>query len=233
MKRNGSNPWKGFGIILPAFLLILVSGAAGMETARGEELPLSSFGSGAIKVRLYTDYFCPPCRGMEPEVEPLLLELVKDGTIHLTIVDVPTSQHTALYARYFLYALGEKKDIDSAIHARRTLFEAAEKRITDKTQLVNLLVEKKIGLKPIDLAPAYNLWNRLMQEDQIRSTPSCVIVHGDQKATHVGGLEVIKALEIIKDTFGKNPPGHPKEEKAANGGKVKESSNLSPAKKGE
>ena len=98
---------------------------------------------------MYTDYFCPPCRDMEPDLEPILLELVKDGTIHLTLIDVPTSRNTMLYASYFLYALGEKKDIDSAILARRTLFEAAENRWSEKNQLVNLLAEKGIGLKPV------------------------------------------------------------------------------------
>jgi thiol-disulfide isomerase/thioredoxin len=225
--------WRRFAVIPWAILLILCSGVAGWETAGGQESPLPSFGSGMIKVRLYTDYFCPPCRDMEPSLEPILLDLVKDGTIHLTFIDVPASQYTALYARYFLYALGEKGDIDSVVHARRTLFEAAEKKVVDKNQLVNLLAEKKIGLKPIDLAPAQNLWNRLLQEDQIRSTPSCVIIDGEEKKTHVGSLEVIKALEILRDNFGKTPAASSKDEQAANGKKNKDSSSPSPVKKGE
>jgi thiol:disulfide interchange protein DsbA len=225
--------WKAFGVIPWTILLILFSGVAGLETARGAGNHIPSFGTGMIKVRLYTDYFCPPCRDMEPELEPILLELVKDGTIHLTFVDVPTSQHTTLYARYFLYALGEKRDIDSVVHARRTLFEAAEKRMVDKNQLVSLLAEKGIGLKPIDPAPAYNLWNRLLQEDQIRSTPSCVIIHGEEKKTYVGSLEVIKALEILKDNFGKTPAGPSKGGKVAKGKENKDSSNPSQGKKGE
>jgi len=231
--KKSNHFWRRFGVIPWAILLILYSGLAGLETAGGEESPLSSFGSGAIKVRLYTDYFCPPCRDMEPTLEPILLDLVKDGTIHLTFVDVPTSQHTTLYARYFLYALGEKRDIDSVVHARRTLFDAAEKGVVDKSQLVNLLAEKEIGLKPIDLAPAYNLWNRLLQEDQIRSTPSCVIVQGEEKKTYVGSLEVIKALEILRDNFAKTPAGPSKDGKAPNGKKNKDSSDPSPGKKGE
>jgi len=43
--------------------------------------------------------------------------------------------------------------------------------VVDKNQLVNLLTEKGIGLKPIDLNPVFILWNRYLQEDQIRSTP--------------------------------------------------------------
>ncbi len=64
---------KWFAIIPWAVLFVLGSGAAGWEMAGGQESPLSSFGSGTIKVRLYTDYFCSPCRDMEPDLEPLLL----------------------------------------------------------------------------------------------------------------------------------------------------------------
>ncbi len=203
------------------------------ETAGGQETSLPSFGSGAIKVRLYTDYFCPPCRDMEPSLEPILLDLVKDGNIHLTFIDVPSSQYTGLYVRHFLYALAEKGDIDSVVHARRTLFEAAEKKVVDKNQLANLLAEKKIGLKTVDLAPVYDLWNRLLQEDQVKGTPSCVIIQGEEKKTHVGSLEVIKALEILRDNFRKAPAGSSKDEKATNGKKSDDSSSPSPAKKGE
>jgi thiol:disulfide interchange protein DsbA len=216
-----------FGII---YMLILHGMIA---PAHGESEILPSFGNGLIKVRLYTDYFCPPCRDMEPSIEPILLKLVKEGVIHLTFVDFPTSQHTTLYAKYFLYSLGEKRDIDSAIQARRTLFEAAEKRVVDKNQMVDLLAEKKIGLKPIDLAPAYNLWNRLLQEDQIRSTPSCVIVHGDLKETHKGSIEVLKALENLKEAFFQRRPALPDNKKEERNGVEKGSTKPSLVKKGE
>ena len=225
MKWTGMIPW--------AVLLILCSGVAGWETAGGQETPLSSFGSGTIKVRLYTDYFCSPCRDMEPDLEPLLLELVKGGTIHLTFIDVPVSQYTTLYARYFLSAVAEKRDFDSALQTRRILFEAAGKRVVDKNQLINLLTEKGIGLKPVDLNPVFTLWNRYLQEDQIRSTPSCVIVHGDLKETHKGALEVIKALEILRDNFGKPPAGSSRDGEAAKGKKNMGSPNPSPGKKKE
>jgi thiol:disulfide interchange protein DsbA len=214
-----------FGIIYMLILHGMILPAQG-----GGEM-LSSFGTGSIKVRLYTDYFCPPCRDMD--LEPLLLDLVKDGAIHLTIIDVPTSQYTMLYARYFLYALGEKKDFDSAIHARRTLFEAAGNMVVEKNQLVNQLAEKGIGLKPSDLNPVFNYWNRYLQEDQIQSTPSCVIVDGDLKQTHRGSLEVIKALEILRDNFGKKPAGLSKDAKSENGKMEKSSSTPSLVKKGE
>ncbi len=216
------NSMKWVAMIPWAALLILGLGVAGWETAGGQEDFLPSFGTGTIEVRLYTDYFCSPCRDMEPDLEPLLLDLVKGGVIHLTFIDVPTSQNTILYVRYFLSALGEKKDFDLALHTRRVLFEAAGKRVVDKNQLINLLTEKGIGLKPVDVNPIFTLWNRYLQEDQIRSTPSCVIVHGDQKAAHTGNLEVIKALEILRDNFGKTHSGPSKDGKAVKGEKNKD-----------
>lgn len=164
-----------------------------------EENYFPIFGNGAIQVRLYTDYFCPPCRDMEPGIEPLLIELVKDGTIQLTFIDVPTSRHTVLYANYFLFSLGAKKDIDSAIKARRVLFEAAEKRITEGGKLVGFLKEKGVNFKAVDPYPVFNFWNNYMQEDKIQSTPSCVIIDGDKKETHRGNIDVPKAIEKLKN----------------------------------
>ena len=48
---------------------------------QGKNMPFPTYGSGAIQVRIYTDYFCPPCRGMEPAVEPLLRNLIKKNAI--------------------------------------------------------------------------------------------------------------------------------------------------------
>jgi len=225
--------WKRLGLIPWAVFLLLYVGVARVEAAGGEENPLSSFGSGAIKVRLYTDYFCPPCRDMEPDLEPLILDLVKDGTIHLTFIDVPTSRNTVLYANYFIYSLSEQKDIDSAIRARRTLFEAAEKNIVERGQLVELLTQKGIGLKPIDVNPVFNSWNRHLNEDQIRSTPSCVIVHGDLKETHKGSLEVLKALQNLKEAFFQRRPTLPDGKKEEKNGAEKGSTKPSPVKIGE
>ena len=44
---------------------------AGIGSTAEQDPPFPSYGSGPVEVRLYTDYFCPPCRAMEPAVEPL------------------------------------------------------------------------------------------------------------------------------------------------------------------
>ncbi len=184
-------------ILFLVCLFLMIFGLAAKNW--GEENYFPIFGSGPIQVRLYTDYFCPPCRDMEPGIEPMLIDLVKDGTIQLTFIDVPTSRYTVLYANYFLFSLGAKKDIDSAINARRVLFEAAEKKITEGGKLVGFLKERGIPFKAVDPYPVFNLWNNYIQEDNIKSTPSCVIISGDKKETYRGNLDVPKGIEKLKN----------------------------------
>ena len=71
------------------WIVIFLAGLAAANLSYGEEV-LPTFGQGEIQVILYTDYFCPPCRSMEPDVEPILKDLMKTGKINLTFVDTPT-----------------------------------------------------------------------------------------------------------------------------------------------
>lgn len=185
--------------VIVFFALIFFICFAKLDIILAEDNYIPTFGSGPVQLRLYTDYFCSPCRDMEPGIEPLLIDLVKDGIIQLTFIDVPTSRHTVLYANYFLFSLGARKDIDSAIKARRVLFEAAEKKITDGGKLVSFLKKKGINFKAVDPYPVFNFWNNCMQEDKIQSTPSCVIIDGDKKETHRGNIDVPKAIEKLKN----------------------------------
>jgi hypothetical protein len=59
-----------------------------------DNLPFPSYGSGKVIVRVYTDYFCSPCRAAEPELESLLLELIKSKKI--TVVFVACSLYSCV-----------------------------------------------------------------------------------------------------------------------------------------
>ena len=100
----------GWFIMILAGLIV-----AGDGSAAERNPPFPSYGSGAVEVRIYSDYFCSPCRAMEPAVEPILKDLLKKKVIQLTLVDTPFHPHTALYARYFLYALKKNNDVDHAL----------------------------------------------------------------------------------------------------------------------
>jgi len=162
------------------------------------ETVMTSFGDGKTNVRLYTDYFCPPCRQMEPDIEPLLTELVRDKIITLTFVDTPFYRYSSLYVRYFLYAINEKKDLEHALYVRRSLIEAAKKGLDSAQKLEAFLKEKKIALKPFDPKPVFDSLSRHLKEDGIDATPSCVIESKGKTSKYGGAGNITDALTALR-----------------------------------
>ncbi len=108
MKERATHRMKIVAIGCAGFcILVFMLGLACPDCPAGETV-VPAFGEGKINVRLYTDYFCPPCKDMEPDIEPVLAELVREKIIRLTFVDTPFYRSSSLYARYFLYAMNEK-----------------------------------------------------------------------------------------------------------------------------
>ncbi len=169
------------------------------------EVLVPTFGEGKVKVRLYTDYFCPPCRAMEQDLEPVIIELIKNKVINITFADTPFYKSSSLYVRYFLYAIQEKKDFTHALKVRNTLIEAAKTNIEDKEKLEAFLREKGITFKPFDPKPAFDILSGYMKEDQIKATPTCVIEMDGNKNTYVGGTDIINALKGLKQEQPKKP----------------------------
>lgn len=156
---------------------------------------IPTFGNGPVHVRLYTDYFCPPCQSMETKIEGILKELITRNVITLTWVDVPFHQLTPLYARYYLYALPEKPSVEKALLVRNILRDAATRGgISSEKRLGALLKEKGISYVPHDVKPIFNAYNALMKEDEIDSTPTCVIVRQGVKEKVSGSVDIILAL---------------------------------------
>jgi len=191
---------KKTGALLTICFLLLFAGAAFGELILGvtkDNLPFPSYGIGKVIVRIYTDYFCPPCRAAEPELEPLLIDLVKSKKVTVIFVDTPIYKDSQIYARYFLYALNKTNDFEYAIRARSALFEAAANQI-NKESLEEFLKGKGIAFTPFDATPVLKKLNGLLQDDKVTGTPSCVIVKDGTSEKKVGGGEILKALKAIQ-----------------------------------
>lgn len=162
--------------------------------------PLPSFGSGPTQVRLYTDYFCPPCAEIEPVIEPILKALLKKKAIQLIMVDVPFSRYTPTYAKYFLYAVNGKSSPDRAFHVKRTLFKAANgpERVDTPDKLEKIFKDKGIDFSPYNARPVFERYNELIKEDKVDTTPSCVIYRGGMKEKFTGAAEVVEALKRLQ-----------------------------------
>lgn len=182
-----------FAVIVAGFVFLSAISVQAMSD------PFPTYGTGAVQVRLYTDYFCPPCRGMEPALEPILKDLVKRKVIKVTLIDVPYSKSSPLYARYFLYALKSKYDFDHALMVRNTLFDATiTNQVNTGEKIEELFRSKGIPYKAFEPRPAFDKYNNLIKEDRIDATPSCVIIKSGKKETFVGGADIIKALKGLK-----------------------------------
>ncbi len=182
---------------------------AGRGLCEEQNQPFPSYGSGTVEVRLYTDYFCPPCRAMEPDIEPLLVNLLKKNAIHLTLVDVPFNRLTPLYARYLLYALKANNHPEYAFRVRKTLQDAAGKEVGTQEQIERLFKEKVIAYAAWDPKPVFDRYNALLKEDKVTATPTCVIIENSRKRVFVGGANIIRALKALSEpaTDGAIPSG--------------------------
>ncbi|OPX93463.1 MAG: hypothetical protein A4E58_02960 [Syntrophorhabdus sp. PtaB.Bin006] len=162
-----------------------------------DNLSFSSYGNGKVIVRVYTDYFCPACQSAEPELEPLLVDLVKSGKITVVFVDTPIHKDSQVYAKHFLYALKKQNDFEYALRARSALFEAATGKV-NKDALEGFLKDKGIAVVPFDTVPVLTKLNALLKEDNVTSTPTCVIVKDSKSEKKVGGKEILKALKELR-----------------------------------
>jgi len=179
--------------------LIAVFLFSGTLSVRAQGALFPSYGSGAVEVRLYTDYFCPPCRAMEQAIEPVLRNLLKKKAIRLTLVDVPFNPKSPLYARYFLYSLAKNNDVEHAIHVRNILFTAAAGNdVNTKEQTEKLLTSQGISYVVWNTKPAFDRFNALIKTDKIDRTPTCVIVKGGKKVKYVGKPDILNALTGLK-----------------------------------
>jgi len=169
------------------------------------EAVVPSFGAGKVAVRLYTDYFCPPCRAMEPKIEPIIAELVRRNIINLIFVDTPLYKASPLYARYFMYVMNEKKDLDNAVAARSVLIGAAVERVTDELKLEEYLKGKGIRFKPFDTKATFDVMSNYLKSDKITVTPSCIIVEDGKTTRYKGGVDILAALEGLRQPTGKSP----------------------------
>lgn len=165
--------------------------------AYAEDIVIPSFGCGEIQVRLYTDYFCNPCRALEPKIEPLIIELVEKGMITITFIDTPIHPQTPLYAQYFLYILKENKEFEHALHARSVLFEAAKEKIKEREKLEAFIKKNGLSFKPFDPAATLKIFSDSIKKDKIKATPTCFI-YKDGKRETFEGRDIESALEKLK-----------------------------------
>jgi len=159
----------------------------------------STFGQGPVEIRLYTDFFCGPCRAEEPEVAALLAQLVDRKAARVTFVDYPGHSNSTLYAVYFLAALNARGagDIHRALGLRAALYEAAGSKVEGHPALEGFLKQKGIPFRPLDYRPMFKTFENWIVADKVLETPSCTIINDQGKQTLSGKSHILKALQRL------------------------------------
>ncbi len=188
--------WRFLAALLLLFVTLADGGAQG--PVPGEDMFLLSFGAGKTRVKLFADYFCGPCRTLEPQVEPVIADLVRRRIITITFVDAPFHRRSSLYTRYFLYIVNERKELHHALAARAVLFEAAKAKLETREQLEEFLTARGVKFKPFDAAPVFRTLEGYIREDKINATPACTILRNDKKSLFTGPADIVKALKELR-----------------------------------
>jgi hypothetical protein len=205
MFRINKLPLLLFSILGYLYILFAMSGsvtpAYGMDSAGS----IPSLGKGDYEITVFTDYFCPPCKRIDTKADFLLKELLDTNNVKIKFVDVPLSNATPMYVKYYLYAANSNPDTKNILHIRRMLFEAAQvKRIENENALVDFLKEYKISWKKMDEKSIFPLLSAAIKENNIQSTPSCVIKYSAKDIRKfVGEDEIWKGLNAFKTHISK------------------------------
>ncbi|MHB8110253.1 MAG: DsbA family protein [Syntrophorhabdaceae bacterium] len=185
-------------VFLTIFLMLFCGSSNAQTGKSGGNMGLVSFGKGPVEARFYSNYFCGACKSLEPTVEYLIADLVKRDIITISFIDLPKDQQSVMYARYFLYILNYRKDIQHALKARSALFEAASQNIADKDKLEAYLTSKGFKFKQFDPKPVFTILQNHLMNDQIRATPTCVTVRDGKKEFYQGSQNITSLLESLK-----------------------------------
>jgi protein-disulfide isomerase len=158
------------------------------------------YGRGDREIRIYTDYFCSPCRKAESRMEKLLTEIMKKRKGRILFIDTPIHRETILYAKYFVRILGSNPDAEfrTVLQFRRALFKAAEKEIKREDELREFLKAREISFSELDAGPYFKSYTKYIKEDRVSATPTVVVVTREGRTTYKGAEDIIKALEKIR-----------------------------------
>ena len=207
-------PWMGKGrmpLLLFAvlgYLFVILTFFGSATPAYGAERPAApSYGNGPYELTIFTDYFCPPCQAVEPEMDMYLNEFLSKGGVKVTFIDMPLHELTPLYARYFLYVVNAGGGYREILHARKVLFElaTANAAATDK-DLAQKLKERGVAFKPYDPRPVFAVLDRTIREYKANATPTCFVKYTSTDVRkYVGPEEIRKGLINLRKSLADLP----------------------------
>jgi thiol:disulfide interchange protein DsbA len=191
-------------ILLAALFICGEAWIMAPSSATEEAQSIFSYGSGPIDVFIFTDYFCPPCRGIEAYLEKALTDLHRLG-VRVSFVDKPIYEKTPMYSRYFLYAAKASDSFAEILRIRRVLFDiAGTKTVNSEGELLQKIKENNIRLVLMEVKPIFDQWAELIGRFSVKGTPTCIVARPGQDAvTFNGSFEIPQGIDrLLKELSG-------------------------------
>lgn len=136
-------------------------------------------------VYVVSDWFCPVCRKMEPEIERMIPNLA--GYARLGFVDLPIHRETVNFTPYHLQFLAYEKQKYPAL--RRALAQLALKtKQPAEAEVRGAVAPLGVKLRPIDYADTFAAMQAnlaVCRDYKIKATPSVVITNSKRKKSKV------------------------------------------------
>ncbi|MDQ5987078.1 MAG: hypothetical protein CSYNP_02815 [Syntrophus sp. SKADARSKE-3] len=196
--REVSHTRFSLALILIAGLIVVSLFLNGIVTSSdGYSSPLPSFGKGTKELRVYTDYFCRPCRSVEPELDKAIRTFASDSEYRVVFIDVPMHAETVMYARHYLTAVRANQQLLSALNARKLLFAAANDQIKIDTEIEKRFMQAGIKQIKYDVKDSFLAMQGMFRKDRIKMTPTIVIEDKQGAKKFEGSWAVREAIKSL------------------------------------
>jgi hypothetical protein len=195
-------PLLAFALLGYLFVTMTFSGS--VTPAYGQDAgTFPAYGNGRYEVYVFTDYFCPPCHGVESDLEAGLKAVMATGGVRIAFVDMPIYKHTPMYAKYFLYAVHAGGGFQGALQTRRVLFSLADRLVSQESELERSLKSQGIAMRPYNPRPIFDQFNQIIKKFKVTGTPTIVIKYSEEEVLEYSrGKDIRDGLALLRQRLG-------------------------------
>lgn len=201
------NKWLNIGLLTAVFTLGFTSSFFGIskidqlqavEDAIKEKIKFGNT-SSPVQVYVFTDWACPACRMVEPAIEAMAPQLMKEAQI--TFVDTVVHPETLNYAPYNISFMANSKPKYFQIREALGKLSIKTKKPTeaDVRKVIEPFGVQYNELPFEDITVAMRYFDELTERFKITGTPTIAIVNTSaKKGKKLAGVEEITEANVLK-----------------------------------